>query len=102
MRIPAKIRPPKQMTAPAKIAKVLKVVISVVAPEKSIVPWAWAMLVTVNAASAGHITRAARNSLRFEKGRANRLARRAVLRENTTWLLRIIGTSIDWSQSGMS
>ena len=27
------------------MAKVLKVVISVVAPEKSIVPWAWATLV---------------------------------------------------------
>ena len=59
------------------------------------------MLVTVSAASAGHITRVARNSLRFEKGRASRLAIRAVLREITTWLLRIIGTSIDWSQSGI-
>jgi len=84
------------------MAKVLNVPMSVCAPEKSIVPWAWAMLVTVSAAIAGHIARVTRNSLRFEKGRANRLARWAVLREITTWLLRIIGTSIDWSQSGMS
>ncbi len=40
MRIPAKISPPRQMTAPAYMAKVLKVVINVCAPEKSIVPWA--------------------------------------------------------------
>jgi hypothetical protein len=40
MRIPAKISPPRQITAPAYMAKVLKVDINVVAPEKSIVPWA--------------------------------------------------------------
>ena len=60
MRIPAKIRPPRQMTAPAYIAKVLKVPIRVCAPEKSIVPWAWAMplLVTMkkSAVSVGLIT----------------------------------------------
>ena len=40
IRMPAKIKPPRQMTAPAYMAKVLKVAIKVVAPEKSIVPWA--------------------------------------------------------------
>src|SRR6266568_3201714 len=41
------------------MAKVLKVVISVVAPEKSIVPWAWATLVSESARRVGAIVRMA-------------------------------------------
>jgi len=51
------------MTAPAYIAKVLKVDISVCAPEKSIVPWAWATALLTpmksKAVSVGLITCAA-------------------------------------------
>ncbi len=59
------------MMAPAYIAKVLKVVIKVCAPEKSIVPWAWATLATpakVSATSVGPITCAARSSFCLERG----------------------------------
>src|SRR5580698_9095546 len=38
IRMPAKMRPPRQITAPAYIANVLNVPIKVWAPEKSIVP----------------------------------------------------------------
>jgi hypothetical protein len=41
------------------MANVLKVVISVVAPEKSIVPWAWATLVRESARRVGAIARMA-------------------------------------------
>ena len=96
MRIPAKIRPPRQMTAPAYIANVLKVFIKVSAPEKSIVPWAWATALlapmNVSAVSVGAITRAASRRFRLEKICASRLARRAGSRGMTA-LLGIIGTS---------
>src|SRR5271163_2450371 len=71
IRMPAKIRPPKQITAPAYIAKVLKVVISVVAPVKSIVPWAWAALANASAKSVGAATRIARAMPAFEKDKAH-------------------------------
>src|SRR5216683_1347767 len=80
---------------------ILNVPISVCAPEKSIVPCACATLANVSATSAGHNTRVAWNSLRLKKGCANRLAGWVVLRGITTWLVRNIGTSIDWSQSGI-
>jgi hypothetical protein len=50
------------------MAKVLKVVISVVAPEKSIVPWAWATLVRERARRVGAIVRMAGRRLAFREG----------------------------------
>jgi hypothetical protein len=47
------------------MAKVLKVDISVVAPEKSIVPWAWATLVSESARRVGAIARMASMSFRL-------------------------------------
>src|SRR5271170_1804358 len=87
IRIPAKIKPPKQMTAPAYIAKVLKVVISVVAPVKSIVPWACATPTKVSATSVGPATRIARARDCFEKGEALRLARRLGRLAALLWLI---------------
>ena len=45
------------------MAKVLKVVISVVAPEKSIVPWAWATPANESARRVGAIVRMAERSV---------------------------------------
>src|ERR1035441_8000072 len=47
------------------MAKVLKVVMSVCAPEKSIVPWAWATLVSESARRVGTIARMASMSFRL-------------------------------------
>jgi len=90
------------MTAPAYIANVLNVDIRVCAPEKSIVPWAWAtaLLATMKsrAVSVGPVTRAASRRFRLENGCANRLERGIVLREMTA-MLRNIGTSIGQSSA---
>src|SRR6185437_15122085 len=79
MRIPAKMSPPRQMTAPAYMAKVLKVDISVCAPEKSIVPWAWATALPTPAnriaVSVGPITCAARLSFRENRRNHRRAGR---------------------------
>src|SRR5579862_3584303 len=60
MRMPAKMSPPRQITAPAYMAKVLNVPIKVCAPEKSIVPWACATVPRDRARKAGAIERMAR------------------------------------------
>jgi hypothetical protein len=87
--IPAKIKPPKQITAPAYTANVLNVPMSVVAPEKSIVPCAFAALANASARRVGAITREAWTRDCFEKVEALRLARR--FRHLTVILGRIIG-----------
>ena len=50
------------------MANVLNVAIRVVAPEKSIVPCAWAALVTESATSAGAKARIARRTVSFRVG----------------------------------
>jgi hypothetical protein len=67
---------------------------SVVAPEKSIVPCAWAAVASVRATMDGAITRNARATDCFEKGEALRAARR--FGRLTLGFLRVIGISIDW------
>ena len=98
MRMPAKISPPRQMTAPAYMAKVLKVAIKVVAPEKSIVPWARATLEIPANESATSVGAAVRRSCvrnGFEKVWANRLARGVVVWDRETSLRWDICTSCD-------
>src|ERR1039457_5016487 len=75
------------------MAKVLKVVMSVVAPEKSIVPWAWATPASESARNVGHSACAALRRLCLERGCANRLARRVVLWRGMILLRGNIGTS---------
>src|SRR5579884_3616109 len=93
MRIPAKIRPPRQMTAPAYMANVLNVFIRVVAPEKSIVPWAWAtaLLAPANtsAVRVGPIVCAARRSVSL----ANSRIRRLLIRE---WAWDLLSAKTEW------
>jgi hypothetical protein len=55
------------------MAKVLKVVISVVAPEKSIVPWAWATPAIERTKRVGVIVRMADRREDFRKGYARRM-----------------------------
>ncbi len=51
--IPAKTRLPRQITAPAYIAKVLKVFMRVVAPDMSMLPCAWAAVAQRSARNRG-------------------------------------------------
>src|ERR1700749_133211 len=97
MRMPAKIRPPRQMTAPAYMANVLNVPMRVCAPEKSIVPWAFAVVANVRATRIGPRLRAVRNRLCLDNDCPNLLASRGG-KVGEVWavqtiLLRDIGTS---------
>jgi hypothetical protein len=85
MRIPAKMRPPKQITAPAYTAKVLKVPISVCAPEKSIVPCAWATVERKIAKSAGARMRAIWRTLCDDERDGNRELNRLACRWLNAW-----------------
>jgi hypothetical protein len=67
---------------------------SVVAPEKSIVPWAWAAVANARAKRVGAITRAAWAKDCFEKVEALRTARQ--FGRLTSRFRRVIGISIDW------
>jgi hypothetical protein len=81
------------------MAKVLKVFISVVAPEKSIVPWAWATPANESTRRVGAIARMAERSVvlrvcpdsRLADGISSRLrlaSRRKILRSRFTLHLR--------------
>ena len=86
------------MTAPAYMAKVLKVDISVVAPEKSIVPWAWAMLAKERVIRVGATMRTARIHRDEIRRYGNRVACEA-LRDKPGEAFRWdISTSVDWDQ----
>jgi hypothetical protein len=78
----------------AESASVLKVPISVEAPEKSIVPWAWAMPANVSATRVGPITRTALSSVCFEKSLAHLWMRR----ESNLTLICIGHLIQPWSQ----
>jgi hypothetical protein len=72
----------------------LKVDISVVAPEKSIVPWAWATPEHESVRKAGHSACAARRRFRLKRGCAHRWAHKVDFGESGKRNLRDIGTSV--------
>jgi hypothetical protein len=91
------------MTAPANIANVLNVPMSVCAQEKSIVPWAWtAVLVKPASASVsrfGHFREATRQSFLYtiEVCGRGRLKNGVWMWDLWTQHRRDISTSTDWS-----